>query len=170
MQGANNKTMSSTSSFPRSIVPLIEGTHDDLQVVRLGGDQFLLTAQQAIDACSLAANAVRFQAQFSDLLDVLYDWVEQRKDRVSAAYISVSHQGLLLLIVQREIKANFDLENELVELDLEIANNDAFDLVAFNTLLVPRVGNDVLKSFLSTGQIVGHGVNAKSAKSSRHGD
>lgn len=145
----------------RSIVPLVEGTHDDLQVVKLDGDQFILTAQQAIDVCSLASDAVRFQVQFEELLDRLYPWVEQRKARISAAYISVSNEGILFLIVQREIKADFTMEDELVNLDLRIANDGIFDLVPFNTLLVPHVSDEVLQSFLSSGTIVSHPVNAE---------
>ena len=151
----------STTEKKRSIVPLVEGKHDDLQVVRLDGDQFILTAQEAIDACSLASNSARFQVQFEELLDHLYPWVEFRKGLISAAFISVSHEGILFLVVQRDVKSDFQMEDELVELDLEIANSECFDLVPFNTLLVPHVGDEVLQSFLSSGTTVSHSVNAQ---------
>ncbi len=151
----------------RSVVPLVEGTHDDLKVVRLDGDQFILTAQQAINACSLATDAARFHTQFQELLEMLYGWVEERKARITSAYISIGQDGINLLIVQKELKADFDLENELVDLDLVVANSDAFDLVPFNTLLVPKVNTEVLQSFFSsTGKVIGHQVNARQGQPS----
>ena len=149
------------SKSERSVVSLVEGINDDVQVVRLEGDRFMLTAQQAIDMLSLASQGVRFQSQFTELLQKLYVWVEERRSRISAAYISVANDGITLLIVQREIQADFDLESELVELDIAVVNGDVFDLIPFNTLLVPRVGDDVLKSFLSSGKIMSHQFDAK---------
>lgn len=160
----NMSTLPSKSG--RSVVSLVEGMNDDVQVVRLEGDRFLLTAQQAIDMLSLASQGVRFQSQFTELLQKLYAWVEQRRARISAAYISVASDGITLLIVQRELKADFELESELVDLDIEVVNQEEFDLIPFNTLLVPRVGNDVLKSFLSSGQIMSHQFSAKPSQSS----
>ena len=101
--GRNDKPMTLTEK--RSLVALVEGKHDNLKVVKLDGDQFILTAQQAVNACSAASDAVLFQAQFRDLLDKLYDWVEARKEKISSAFISTSQEGILLLIVQRGIKA-----------------------------------------------------------------
>jgi hypothetical protein len=154
--------MTQTQKQKRSVVPLVEGTHDNLKVVRLDGDQFIVTAQQAIDACSLASDAVRFQTQFQDLLDLLYEWVGQRKSRVSSVYISIGQDGIKLLVVQKDTPADFDLEDELVELDLKVANEEAFDLIPFNTLLVPKVGTKVLQSFLSSsGKVMSHKLNAE---------
>lgn len=154
METASNKS-------ERSVIPLIEGEHDGVQVVRLEGDRFILTAQQAINALSLASQAARFQSQFTELLERLYVWVDSRRTKISAAYISISRDGITLLIVQRGVAADFELEDELVDLDISIANEGEFDLVPFNTLLVPRVGTDVLKTFLSSGTIISHQVNAE---------
>lgn len=145
----------------RSVIPLVEGECEDVQVVRLEGDRFIVTAQQAIDCLSLASQAARFQSQFNELLQKLYVWVDERRTRVSAAYISISREGITLLVVQRDVAADFELEEQLVDLDLEVANEGEFDIIPFNTLLVPRVGSDVLKSFLSSGQIISHQVNAE---------
>ena len=153
-----------TKSSARAIVPLVEGECDEVHVVRIEGDRFFLTAQQAIDALSLASQAVQFQRQFSELLQRLYVWVNDRRQRLSAAYISISVEGLTLLVVQRNLVADFPLEDELVDLDIEVANDEEFNLVPFNTLLIPRVSNDVLKSFLSTGRIWEHQVNAERAE------
>ena len=120
--------MSSTQQT-RSVVPLVEGKHDDLKVVKLDGDRFVVTAQQAIDACSLASNAALFQNQFRDLMDTLYSWVDDRKDKISSAFITVSREGILLLIVQKGVKADLLLEDELVQLDLDIANEEALSLL-----------------------------------------
>ena len=144
----------------RSVVALVEGTNDDLKVVRLDGDRFIITAQQAIDACSLASSAARFQPQFHDLMDTLYSWIERRKAKISSAFVSIGKEGILFLVVQRKIKADFDLEDELVELDLKIATDNKLDLIPFNTLLVPQVSEEVLQSFLSSGTIVSQ-VNAE---------
>ncbi len=153
--------MTTTQENKRSVVPLIEGAHDDVQVVRLGGDRFQVTVQQAIDFLSHASNAVIFQTQFTDLMEMLYGWVDARKQKIASAYVSIGREGLMLLIVQKEVKADDDLEDEMVALDLDVANAEQFDLVPFNTLLVPNVSDEVLQSFLSSGQVIKHQVNAQ---------
>ena len=168
MHDATPGKMNSTQQ-KRSVVALVEGSHNDLKVVRLDGDQFVVTAQQAIDACSLAADAVRFQVQFKDLLETVYSWVEERKNKISSAFISVGQDGITLLVVQVGLPADFELENQLVELDLLIADNQQMNLVPFNTLLVPKVGDEVLQSFLSSsGSVIGHQVNAEQGQSSQN--
>ena len=94
-------------------------------------------------------------------MEKLYGWIESRKEIVSSAFISIGQEGILFLVVQKCIKADFALEDQLVELDLEVANDGSFDLIPFNTLLVPLVSDEVLQSFLSSGTIVGHTVNAE---------
>lgn len=145
----------------RSVVPLIEGEHDDVQVIRLDGDRFVTTAQQAINFLSLAGHAVEFQAQLKELLDRLYGWVEQQKAQVSAAYIVLAADGITLVVLQRVVEFDFELEEKLTDLDLEVASSDDFTLIPFSTLLVPKVGPTVLKSFLSSGQIMQHTFNAE---------
>jgi hypothetical protein len=145
----------------RSVVPLIEGEHDDVQVIRLDGDRFVTTAQEAINFLSLAGRAVEFQRQLKELLDRLYDWVEERKERIGSAYIAFGRDGLTLVIVQRAVAFDFTFEDQLTDLDLEVANEQLFRLIPFSTLLVPKVGDAVLKSFLSSGQIIQHRLNAE---------
>lgn len=143
------------------MVPLIEDEHDDVQVIRLGGDRFVTTAQQAINYLSLAGRAVAFQQQLKELLNRIYQWVDDRKQKIAAAYIVSGGDGITLVVVQRVVSFDFAFEEELTELDIEVANNEAFQLIPFNTLLIPNVGDTVLKSFLSSGQIVQHRVNAE---------
>jgi hypothetical protein len=145
----------------RSVVPLIEGEHDDVQVIRLDGDRFVTTAQQAIDFLSLAGRAVAFQQQLKELLDRIYKWIDDRKQKIAAGYIVFGGDGITVVIVQRDVRFDFAFEDELTDLDLEVANSGSFPLIPFNTLLVPKVGDTALKSFLSSGQIVRHKVNAE---------
>lgn len=154
----------------RSVVPLIEGEHDDVQVVRLDGDRFVTTAQQAINFLSLAGKAVEFQRQLKDLLERLYVWVEDRRGEISAAYIVLGGDGITLVVVQRVVEFSFVLEEQLTDLDIEVANDGAFELIPFNTLLVPKVGEAVLKSFLSSGSVMQHCVNAEQKQSPRNSD
>lgn len=145
----------------RSVVSLVEGAHGDVKVARLDGDQFMVTVQQAITACSIFDQSVQFDRQFGELLNLLYDWVEERKHRVSAAFISIDRSCITLVIVQKDVPADFELGDELVNLDLEIANSGDFSLVPFNTLLLPKVHSSMLQSFLPSeeGRVLPHGVN-----------
>lgn len=145
----------------RSVVPLIEGEHDDVQVIRLDGDRFVTTAQEAINFLSLAGRAVAFQQQLKELLNRIYQWADDRKQKIAAAYIVFGGDGITVVVVQRGVRFDFAFEEELTDLDIEVANNEAFQLLPFSTLLVPKVSDTVLKSFLSSGQIMQHRVNAE---------
>lgn len=153
--------MSAGAIHSQRVFPLVEGEHDDIQVVRLTGDRFVLTVETALEVLSLASDGVRFQAQFTELMNRMYSWVDSHRDSISAAYLSVSVEGLTLLVVQRDVPTDHELEEEMVELDIDVVNSGEFDLVPFNTLLVPRVDESVLQSFLSSGQVMGHPVNAE---------
>ncbi|XZE21759.1 hypothetical protein SH449x_001664 [Pirellulaceae bacterium SH449] len=69
---------------------------------------------------------------------------------------SVYFRLVTLVIVQRAVAFDFTFEDQLTDLDLEVANEHLFGLIPFSTLLVPKVGDAVLKSFLPSGQIIQH--------------
>ena len=127
-----------------------------VEVQAAGGDRFRVATQQAIDALQLARQAVDFQQQFEDLLEMLSQWLRDRQDRLSSAVITIGSDGIRLVVVQLEVKADFALEEEMVDLDIDVANDDQFNLIPFSTLLVPRVGDEVLQSFMSSDQNLRH--------------
>lgn len=135
------------NSPTRSVVSLIEGEHDSPTVAKLTGDRFVTTAQAAITSLQLPTESLRFSDQFEELLSELDSWITARLDRLSRAFICISSEGIALMIVQKGILADFALEDELVDLDISIANDPRFDLIPFNTLLVPGVNPQVLSMF-----------------------
>lgn len=146
----------------RSILPLVEGSHDQINVVREDGDSFLVATQFAIDVLHLASSAAMFTHQFRDLKEELFKWVNDRLDRISSAYLSVGRDGITLLAVQKEVEFDFDLEAEMVELDLRIVNEDRFSCAPFNTLLLPKVDRESAQTFMSANRVMEHGCNAES--------
>jgi len=162
LQDATPKIMNTkTEKKTRSILPLVEGTHEQIHVSREDGDSFLVAAQFAIDVLHLASTAAVFTQQFRDLKEKLFAWVNDRLDRIASAYLSVGTDGITLLVVQKNIEFDFDLETEMVDLDLRIVNDDLFSCAPFNTLLLPKVDRESAQTFLSAERVMEHGCNAE---------
>jgi len=98
-----------------------------------------------------------FSSQLSDLLDLLGRWVEDRRDRIKAAFVTVRPGGdILLLVMQKDIPFDEQLSSELTQLDIDVANNEAYELIDFDVLAIPAVSRKSADAFLSSGDVFTH--------------
>ena len=56
-------------------------------------------------------------------------------------------------MVQQEVKYDETLDDELTDLDLEVANDDDYNLIRLNVQNLPRASDESVESFLATGQL-----------------
>lgn len=123
---------------------------DGQVVVHSGDDVFLLTVQEAVNACGAWDRMAEFQIQMKRLMDRLGDWVEIHRPTVRDAYLSVqAGGGLFFLAVMKSKKYDGALEDELTRLDIEVANSPEYGLLRLSVLAIPDSPPDCVDSFLA---------------------
>jgi len=103
-----------------------------------------------IRACGSVEKISRFTKQLTDTLAILGEWIKNHTSGVKEAYLTSRDAGLLFLVVCRSKSFNESLEDSLTDLDIQIAQNDAFDLIKLSVLALPDSGPDEVASFLDT--------------------
>ena len=143
---------------PISIVLLDEAADARVMVMPKSRDQFFLSLGEAVTACrSFVEGAKDFGAQMSDLLELLANWIEARKDRIKAAYLTLRcDNSVLFVVTQKVLEFDERLSSELTELDISIATNEAFQLICFDVLAIPAVSRESAEAFLSSGKVLTH--------------
>ena len=144
--------MSSTAQRT-SIILLDENAAGDVFVIPKDRDKFILTVEEAVRACRASAESIRFSDQFQSLLDKLAVWLHSHRERIKSAHLTIRESDILLLVMQRQTRFDQELVDALTELDLEIANSEAYDLIKLNTLSTPPVSTESAKAFLSSGHV-----------------
>lgn len=113
------------------------------------GDRFLLTVQQAVFACGAFNRMADFQTQMSRLIERLNRWGDSQQSKVKEAYLTVRGSGLFYLVVSRDSHHDGELEDALTEVDIEVANDEEFNLIKMEVLAIPDSPKDCVESFLS---------------------
>jgi hypothetical protein len=131
------------------ITLLDESRSGQVLVIRRDEDRFILTAQEAVEACHAANESVRFSHQFGELLELLAHWIDQNKSRVHRAQIAVRESDLLFLVTQVSEAYDDELMEKLAGLDLDVANRESLSLIKLNVLAIPRATEEAATAFVS---------------------
>ncbi len=134
------------------ITLLDEKSSGKVLVVKRDEDRFIMTAQEAVEACNAANESVRFSLQFAELLSLLAGWIEQHKSSVYRAQIAVRESDLLFLVTQIDEACNSELMEKIAELDLEVANKESLGLIKLNALVIPRASEEAITAFVSDSE------------------
>ncbi len=110
-------------------------------------DRFLMTVEAAAHACKVYGKIAEVGKQLRKLLVKLQDWLKDKGD-VREAYLTPRDSGMLFLIVRKTKKFDAAFEDALSDLDLDVANDEAFDLIRLSVLALPATSEDSVKSFL----------------------
>jgi hypothetical protein len=137
---------------------LYEEQGGQVQVVRKNRDQFFLSLGEAVAVfAAFASSRVDFRSQMSDLLDKLSDWVRSREDKIKSACFTVRPDNSSLFVVtQKDVPFDETLSDELTDLDIEIANDEAYSLISLDVLAIPAVSRESANAFLSSGRVFTH--------------
>ena len=127
-------------------------------VKRKSRDMFFVDVTEAALACAAVADFKVFTGQMADLLDKLSDWVKLRRDRLKGAHLTLrqNHRSVLFVIMQKDIPFDAELSDELTDLDIEVANDEAFKLLTLDVLAIPAVSRESANAFLSSGKAYTH--------------
>lgn len=84
-------------------------------------DRFVITASEAARACKQAQDSIEWGRQWNDFLVFMNQWCKSRADKVDAGYVTIGDSALNVLICVTAGDYDFDMEDEIAELDLEIS-------------------------------------------------
>jgi len=133
-----------------------DDTSGHVRVIPPDRDLMTMPVEFAIEACRAFKHQIEFNDQFSLLLA---EWIVGHRNRISQAYLTTRDAGLLFLVVQTTEEYDSDLEGELTELDLEIANDSDFSHITLTVLGIPLVDEPSVASFLSPKVVLQYRMN-----------
>jgi len=111
-------------------------------------DRFEVQKDRAIDILRLAKQAEQFDLQFTLLLRRLGEWINERQSKIDQAFLTYQDDNLAFVVVRADVRYDEDFEDELSELDFDIANDTDLHLLKVKTLALPQVSNESVLSFL----------------------
>lgn len=138
---------------------------DVVHVTPRDQQRFEIQKDRAIEILQRAREADQFQQQFSLLLNRLAGWLS-RHNQIARALVTLQDGTLVFVVVRTYAKYDEQFEDELSELDFEIANDRDLDLIRLKTLALPNVSDSALRSFLDERLILSysHGQRSGSHK------
>ncbi len=135
---------------PTSIIELhFENQGAQARIVPPDRDVMVMPIEMAIKACRAFNDQVRFTDQFRHLVDHLGSWVGVHKADVSSAYLTLRDSGLLFLVVSRGSQFNGALEQSITDLDIEVAQDEDYNLIRLGVHVLPECDDESIQSFLS---------------------
>ena len=112
-------------------------------------DRFTIRLRTAIEILHRADKELQFQGQFTLLLKQLAGWLRDRAD-LRDAYVTVRDGSLAFVVVRKSCEYEAKFEDELSELDVQIANDPDLSLINLHAMALPDVSESALSSFLDT--------------------
>ncbi len=112
-------------------------------------DRFTLKVKEVIQICNIHQKSNEFESQFNDLKNILGNWIHQRKDKITKAFVTIRDTRLLFLIVTKDIEYDSKFEDELTDLDWAIANTPLLSAISLSVQSLPKCDSDIYEAFLS---------------------
>jgi len=145
------QTQGKTSNSDRADILRLKWSDKDRAVFIEGAedDRFLLRVREVINACSAQQKAKDFESQFTDLKNLLANWLHSRKDRFCKAFITVRDGRILFLVVTRNVEYDPEIDDMLTDLDLNIVQTPFVSDIPLSIQALPYCDADVYEGFLS---------------------
>jgi len=137
------------------VISLVESEDGRVYVKPTNRQAFCLTFDQSVQACTFMEVGYAFISQVADLREALGSWLSSRMDQIKAAYISMrrSHE-ILFIVVQKSVSRDSELAEDLTTLDIEIANDEKFNLLRVEVLALPDAPMDGIAAFLTPDNVM----------------
>lgn len=131
-----------------------------VRIVPPDRDVMAMPIEMAIEACRAFRSQIRFKDQFDLLVNRLAAWIGQWRSELAAAYLTIRDFGLLFLVVTRSKEFHSQIEEAVTDLDLEIAQDDDYDLIRLAMHVLPICDPELVQSFLSRDMALQFNVNS----------
>jgi hypothetical protein len=122
--------------------------NDSVRVTPRNQQRFDIQKDKAIEILQRDKERDLFVQQFQLLLHRLGEWIRARKDKIAKAILTLQDNALAFVVVRNDAKYDEQFQDDLADVDIEIANDSELDLIELKTLALPNVSADALRSFL----------------------
>jgi hypothetical protein len=99
-------------------------------------DRFLTTSRAAAQACQQAERLREWEGQFKEFLGFINTWCQEHEQKVRSCFVTVGDHSLNVLVFIRGDDYNFDLDDELADLDLALF--ERYPVCSADVLQVPN--------------------------------
>ena len=143
----------STAASPmqKNVVQLRHNDQGMVTVVPQDEDRFSLNVHEAVQALRIADQLQKFQKQFRLLLRTLGEWLIERRQEWSDAFVTLRDGGLTFVVIRRVPRYDAQFEDELSDLDIKISDDPALELVSIHSLALPPADDAAVDTFLDSG-------------------
>ena len=121
---------------------------DQVLVSNVNGDRFVLSMQQAVDACGAFSRSMDLSKQIGLLSQKLADWSRKQMGAIRSAHLTIRDSRLSFVVVQKGVEFDEQLSDALTELDFEIADDPELDLIRLDTIAIPNASPESLAAFI----------------------
>ncbi len=111
-------------------------------------NNFCMSVEEAISACRDRMKYSSFHSKFKQLLGTLAAWVDRHSEAIDKAVITLRDGSILFMVVNRTASYDRELEDDLTDLDLKIARDDALRAIRLDVMVLPNCDEEALKAFI----------------------
>lgn len=112
------------------------------------GDRFVFSFDDMVRACGHVENGRRFRAQFGEFFPELDSWLQARAAKLDRAYLSFDESGIQLTVILRARELDREFDDELISFDIQVAQDERFNLIRLHCLSLPFCSEDSVRSFV----------------------
>jgi len=117
------------------------------------GDAFVMTVRDVISACQ-RTQRIDWERQdlkrlLTRLMSKLINWLREHKRAVERAFLTIRDADLLFLVLQKETVKDEELCDDIVGLDIEIAQDEELKFIPLSVLVLPPADENALGGFLN---------------------
>lgn len=140
-----------SSTLPEAVSQVELDWYADGDVVRVvprHQKRFKIQRDRALEILHRVKDADQFNQQFAMLLNKLAQWISARSDIISHAIVTLQDGMLAFVVIRKDAKYDERFQDDLADLDFDLANDADLDLIKLQTLALPNVTGDALLSFV----------------------
>lgn len=115
--------------------------------------RLMMTSNEVVAACQAFAHAGDCIAQYRDLMELVVQTVNIWQGRIAHAVLTIRKNDILLLIAGKAEKRDDELSDVFTEFELDVAQDERFNLLRFCTLTLPHCSSLETEQFLSKSVI-----------------
>lgn len=114
-------------------------------------DKFILWVKEVIQACRVFDEYKElFEQQLVHLKDMLGSWIQRHEEKITKACLTLQDARFYFLIVTNQPTYDGQIEDDLTDLELEVARDPSCSKIAFDVQALPNCEESCYLSFCNS--------------------